>query len=195
MNLFSSDLLDLSSKKVSEAYFLAESKHYGQVRKFNGKPYITHPVAVAVLISQLSKDEEMVIASLLHDVIEDTDAEIDEITNRFDIRVSNIVSELTIDRKEKEKIGKRQYLVNKLNNLTSDALTIKLVDRLHNISDLNIESTTKGFAKWYWKETKYLLEHIDRTLNKEQIVLINLINALLDYIKVLYNFNYPVIAE
>lgn len=196
MKLFSARNLNLESEEISEALTFAESKHYGQVRKNTNDPYITHPVAVASMISQLREDDEdMVIAGLLHDVVEDTEVEMIEIIDRFNMRIADLVLELTIDNEEKKKIGKRKYLVNRLNKMSSDAFTIKLVDRLHNISDMNTDETPVGFAKWYWKETKYLLEHIDRNLNKEQLALIGLIEATLEYLKVIYGFNYPISAD
>ncbi len=195
MRLFSLDFLDLTPKLVSKAYAFAESNHYGQVRKHTEEPYITHPVAVAAVINQLRQDEDMIIASLLHDIVEDTEVELIEIVNKFNIRSADLVLELTSDKIEKKKMGKKKYLVEKINNMSSDALTIKLVDRLHNISDINVDIVPIGFAKWYWKETRYILEHIDRNLNKEQLALIGLIDSMLNYIKILYNFNYSVSAD
>jgi GTP pyrophosphokinase len=195
MKLFNINSIDLSSDFTLRAYEFAKSKHYGQVRKNTEEPFIVHPLAVASVIKQLRHDDNMIVASLLHDVIEDTDVELPEIIENFNDTVASLVLELTINNEEKKKIGKRKYLVCKMNNMSSDALTIKLVDRLHNISDLNMNMVPVGFAKWYWKETKYILEHIDRNLNKEQLALISLINSILDYVKVLYNFNYQISAD
>jgi len=73
--------------------------------------------------------------------------------------------------------------------MSSDAFTVKLVDRLHNVLFLEGDDATKDFIKWYWTETKYILEHLDRTnslINKTQLAIIHRIEAVLEFLEVRY---------
>src|SRR5690625_4043922 len=72
-----------------EAYLFAENAHEGMVRK-SGEPFITHPVAVAVILAAMQMDVEALLAGLLHDTVEDTDATFEQIESRFGrgVRVS-----------------------------------------------------------------------------------------------------------
>ena len=75
----------------------AEKAHMGQVRKYTGEPYIVHPSAVAELLRLNYKDttEEMYMAALLHDTVEDTEATHEEIEKFFGKEVSDLVRGLT----------------------------------------------------------------------------------------------------
>lgn len=84
----------LNEKRVREAYQLAEQAHAGQTR-MSGEPYITHPLAVAMLLTQYKADENSLIAALLHDVVEDTKYGKKEIEKRFGKMVSKMVEALT----------------------------------------------------------------------------------------------------
>ena len=63
--------------RYTEAKELAIQAHYGQVRRYTGEPYVNHPIAVADLIASITDDEDMIIAALLHDTVEDTEIGID----------------------------------------------------------------------------------------------------------------------
>ena len=73
-------------ERIEKAYKLAEKAHEGQVRA-SGDPYITHPVAVAKILVDLGMDAESIEASLLHDVVEDTDVTLDEIRKNYDLSI------------------------------------------------------------------------------------------------------------
>ena len=59
--------------KLLAAMDIAARAHEGQVRKYTGEPYLTHPFAVAGLVRSVTDDEDMVAAAILHDVVEDSD--------------------------------------------------------------------------------------------------------------------------
>src|SRR5690554_5506304 len=81
-------------KKIEEAYLYARYKHQGQMRR-SGEPYITHPVAVAIILANLGSGPNTLIAALLHDVVEDTDATFEETTRLFGEDVSIIIDGVT----------------------------------------------------------------------------------------------------
>ncbi|HLK56695.1 MAG TPA: bifunctional (p)ppGpp synthetase/guanosine-3',5'-bis(diphosphate) 3'-pyrophosphohydrolase [Chthonomonadaceae bacterium] len=79
---------------VQRAYVFAEEKHRSQLRKC-GLPYIVHPVEVTEILSELEMDEQTLAAGLLHDVVEDCEVTLDEITTRFGAEVAHLVDGVT----------------------------------------------------------------------------------------------------
>ncbi|MHA1797348.1 MAG: HD domain-containing protein [Candidatus Helarchaeota archaeon] len=151
----------------------ARKKHQGQFRKNHDIPYIAHPIGVANILKNLNVEDDLIKVAYLHDVLEDTEASYEEIKTNFGERIANLVLELTNDPVEISKLGKTRYLINKINKMSSDALTIKLADRLNNVED--IEETDAKFRKYYVKQTHEILEHLERKLNKNQRILYELI--------------------
>lgn len=128
---------NFDKKLIKKAYdFMAEA-HEGQLR-YSGKPYISHPVWIAKVISQLNIGQEAVIAALLHDCVEDTKIEIDDIDREFGDEVALLVSGLTeVKTKTKGlKINQtnievfRKFFFSSVNDVR--VLIIRLVDKLHN---------------------------------------------------------------
>ena len=138
---------DLSSKfkddkeLLKKAYNFASDGHLNQKRA-SGEPYITHPLQVALYLSDLSMDLETIIAAILHDLIEDTDITYKNIKKEFGTDVANIVDGVT-------KLDKIQYNTNEeakaeairkmVIAMSKDirVLILKLADRLHNIQTIN----------------------------------------------------------
>lgn len=152
-------------KMVYEAIKYADRRHKGQKRKATGWPYITHPIAVAFLLARykVSKHmEELLVACIVHDVVEDSDATHAEISRRFGPLVASIVHELTNDPAEVRRVGKLAHQKTKVVGISSYGLVCKLVDRLHNITD---HPTDKMVA-----ETLELMSHLkkNRKLSKTQ---------------------------
>jgi len=79
---------DYDMKTIEQAYLLANEAHGSQVRK-SGEPYIVHPISVALILVELGMDSECIVTALLHDVVEDTDIELADITRRFGQDVAN----------------------------------------------------------------------------------------------------------
>ena len=158
---------------MEEIIAFAKQKHEGKFRRLSEVPYIFHPTRVAEILKAMNESDDIIKAAYLHDTVEDTDTTIEEISKKFGKKVANLVKELTSDRSAIKKIGKAPYLTNKMNNMSLEALTIKLADRLDNVSDLNASDIE--FTQKYLKETQYILEHLKRKLNKNQQQLYNLI--------------------
>lgn len=143
---------------VIDAYVYAEASHRGQKRKFTGKPYFTHVKAVSRILEMNQDDPEIVACGLLHDVIEDTPRTYEDIKKSFGRRIADIVQELTNDQEEIERMGgKTLYLANKIIRMSSDARTVKLADRFHNVLHLIEDDVEKGFMEKYYKETKFII--------------------------------------
>lgn len=84
--------------RIEEAMIFAIHAHEGQFRKFSNTPYILHPMEVASIASTMTDDEDIVIAGLLHDTVEDTDVTIQEIKEKFGKRVFQLVASETEDK-------------------------------------------------------------------------------------------------
>ena len=82
------------SERIKKAYDLARDAHKNQRRR-SGEPYIMHPVAVAQILYKLGMDNECIIGALLHDVVEDTDYCVGDLTNLFGDQLALIVGGVT----------------------------------------------------------------------------------------------------
>lgn len=160
---------------IDKAKEFATKCHAGQTRKFGGKPYIVHPAAVADLVEQHGGSPEMIAAAWLHDVVEDCGVSVRDLIAEFGTTVSGLVWELTSP-SDLDKSKKGQYLLDKMNTMSSDALTIKLCDRLNNTSDF--KTSPQGFVKKYAPETMFILDELEgggRPFNQHQLKIIDII--------------------
>lgn len=176
---------------VIKAYNYSKEKHKGQKRRFSGLDYFTHPKFVAKVVSDLTDNPELTAAALLHDVVEDTDATITEISTLFGSIISLMVSELTSDDKDELfKKSKAEYLATKMIDMVPGSLTIKLADRYHNVFFLEKDDVPVKFKKKYWSETKSILKILTkmRELNEVQQALVARIYAILKFIEIRYKW-------
>ncbi|WP_369359120.1 bifunctional (p)ppGpp synthetase/guanosine-3',5'-bis(diphosphate) 3'-pyrophosphohydrolase [Streptomyces sp. cg2] len=125
---------------LSKAYHRAESSHRGQLRK-SGEPYITHPLAVTLILAELGAETTTLTASLLHDTVEDTEVTLDQVRAEFGAEVCYLVDGVT--KLEKVDYGTaaepetfRKMLVATGNDVR--VMSIKLADRLHNMRTLGV---------------------------------------------------------
>lgn len=171
---------------VRDARTFAQDKHKGQTRK-DGTPYFSHPDRVAKFVAKNKQSKhlpELVSAAYLHDTIEDTDATINEVREKFGDLVASLVTDLTSDQQQKIEMGKTDYLTKKMLEMSDYALVVKLCDRLDNISDLK-NSENPEFVNKYVKETKSILERLKtREITKIQQRIINQIQKKLSNLKV-----------
>ena len=141
--------------ETTKALELSLEAHKGQTRK-SGEPYIVHPILVAAITAKISNDEMMVQAALLHDVVEDTDATIEDLEREFGYDVAHMVEGLTkiVEIRDEELIpsGSDERLINSALSFRKmliasikdvRVLVIKLCDRLHNMLTLDALSFEK----------------------------------------------------
>ncbi|CQR61339.1 RelA/SpoT family protein [Streptomyces leeuwenhoekii] len=131
---------DADLEPLRRAYLLAESSHRGQMRK-SGEPYITHPLAVTLILAELGAETTTLTASLLHDTVEDTEVTLDQVREQFGEEVRFLVDGVT--KLEKVDYGAaaepetfRKMLVATGNDVR--VMSIKLADRLHNMRTLGV---------------------------------------------------------
>lgn len=134
---------------IQRAYDTAEKWHKDQYR-YSGEPYITHPVAVAVILTQMGAGITTIAAGLLHDTLEDTDYTFEEITNDFGEEVATLVKGVTkLDRVSLGDVSEAETIRKMVIAMSKDirVLLIKLADRLHNARTWSAVPATKAARK------------------------------------------------
>ena len=125
----------------------AADRHSGQTRKdAKATPYIEHPVAVARLLIQVGdvSDRDVLVAALLHDVLEDTPTKAKELKVHFGERVTRIVQEVS-DNKRLPKIARKYLQVRGAPFISPEAKLVKLADKICNVRDI-LESPPMGWG-------------------------------------------------
>lgn len=179
------------TQRIERAIVRATVLHQSQKRKVSGVPYIVHPYSVAFLLAHYVDDEDVIIAGLLHDTLEDipeyTEAMLRE---EFGERVCAIVQEVTEDYTQAEKedhsirghnwrARKEKYLAN-LANDSEEALLVATADKIHNMRNALDEYALHGDVVWekfrrnvenvvwfYGQATLIISAHLDHPLVDE----------------------------
>lgn len=130
--------------KIKKAIYYAKKYHFGQMRD-SGEPYYSHPLAVAEMVIDFYFDENAIIASILHDLIEDTNASVEDISSIFGYRVAEIVERLTRFNlpNSNSKISSEQLIMQAYILNDSVVVLIKLLDRLHNLQSIHVKTKAK----------------------------------------------------
>ena len=134
-------------EKIKKAYEVANSAHNGQLRQ-SGEPYISHPVSVAVILIDLGMDSDCICAALLHDVVEDTEVTLSELSRIFGDDVAVMVNGVTklgqvplVTKEEQQAENIRKMLL--AMNEDVRVIIIKLADRLHNMRTLDFKADNR----------------------------------------------------
>ena len=137
------------SDRINDALDFATKAHIEQFRK-SGEPYIIHPILVASIVANITEDESMVMAALLHDVVEDTPVTIEEVKERYgddvahlvggltkidSLRDQNLVSSASDEKLIVSALSFRKMLLASIEDVR--VLVVKLCDRLHNMLTLD----------------------------------------------------------
>ena len=142
------DYLDIQQvNQVRRAYFYAEQAHDGQRRK-SGEPYVTHPLAVASILSEMNMDHQSLMAAMLHDVIEDTQIDKADLSDQFGDTITSIVdgvSKLTHLHFETKAEAQAENFQKMVMAMAEDirVILVKLGDRLHNMRTLGVMPPAK----------------------------------------------------
>ena len=132
---------------VKKAYEYADTLHKGQMRQ-SGEPYISHPLNVAYILTDMHADKDTVCAGLLHDTLEDTNITKEDIAHDFNQNIANLVdgvtklSKMNFSTKQDQNYANTRKIIT---GITEDVriIIIKLADRLHNMRTLEFKSEFK----------------------------------------------------
>jgi GTP pyrophosphokinase len=140
------------TRRFEQALSFATRKHAGQIRKGTSTPYISHLLAVASLVLEAGGDEDLAIAALLHDVVEDCGGApmLKEIRRRFGKRVAHVVESCTdafTIPKPPWRERKEQYLQH-LRTADADTRLVSAADKLHNARAILTDYRALGEPLW-----------------------------------------------
>jgi (p)ppGpp synthase/HD superfamily hydrolase len=140
----STDCPAAMTSTLERALRLAAVAHRDQVRKGSGVPYLVHPMAVALILDRAGFDEEVVVAGLFHDLIEDTDVSLDQVREQFGDRVAETVAHCSEDKTDASG-AKRPWVDRKRDHLAAmadapeAARAVALADKLHNLTSIQLD--------------------------------------------------------
>jgi GTP diphosphokinase / guanosine-3',5'-bis(diphosphate) 3'-diphosphatase len=136
---------------ITRAFRYAAEAHEGQQRQ-SGEPFIMHPAGVAKICAQLRLDEQTLAAALLHDVVEDTDADLDDVRHEFGDEIARLVDGVTKltrvqfqSREQAEAENYRKMVVAMSEDVR--VILVKLTDRLHNLRTIEYLGKQKQIQK------------------------------------------------
>ena len=127
---------------INKAIYFAKKYHDGQLRK-SGEPFYSHPLEVAYMVSDYLPKTNVIVASILHDVVEDTEVTVSMIVDNFSWRIAEMVDRLTRDRPDGIKLSVATILNSSYQAKDKEVMLIKLFDRLHNIQTLGVKTPEK----------------------------------------------------
>jgi (p)ppGpp synthase/HD superfamily hydrolase len=137
-------------QEVKKAIYYAKKYHADQKRK-SGEPYYTHPLEVAYMVSDYNFKTDVIVTSILHDVVEDTEMTAGMVLDLFGRRVEEMVDRLTRDRPDGSKLSVEEILKNAFKTQDKEVILIKVIDRLHNI--MTLEFVLKSKQEKMFSET------------------------------------------
>ncbi len=127
---------------IEKAISFAKKYHDGQMRQ-TGDPFYSHPLEVAYMVSDYLPKTNVIVASILHDVVEDTEVTVSMIVDNFSWRIAEMVDRLTRDRPDGIKLSVATILNSSYQAKDKEVMLIKLFDRLHNIQTLGVKTPEK----------------------------------------------------
>jgi guanosine-3',5'-bis(diphosphate) 3'-pyrophosphohydrolase len=173
---------------ILEAAQFARKAHRGQVRKYTGVEYISHPARVAGRVAvHIDATEEMVAAAFLHDTIEDTGVTIQGLEDRFGEIVTNMVIDLTDPTcpaigptfKDVPRAQRKTIMRHSIAAGENESKIIKMYDRIDNLREMPMDPPN-SYIRMYLEESRLLAEAIgsvDLALKEELLELCRLTSA------------------
>ena len=165
---------------INKAIYFAKKYHDGQLRK-SGEPFYSHPLEVAYMISDYNLKADVIAASILHDIVEDTAVTLNMILETFGQRVAEMVNRLTRDRPDGTKLSVKEIIRMAYKNGDKEVLLIKIFDRLHNLQNIHFLTADKQIkvAKETLNTVLLAATYLE-DINIEFIIG-NIVNKILDY--------------
>jgi (p)ppGpp synthase/HD superfamily hydrolase len=126
------------SPLTRDALAFADDHHAGQTRDIDAIPFVTHPVEVACLLHEAGYPDEVVAAGVLHDVLEDTDAERLELEERFGDHVAGLVAVVSEDASIEDDTERKAALRRQVAAADEDALAVFAADKVSKARELRV---------------------------------------------------------
>jgi (p)ppGpp synthase/HD superfamily hydrolase len=133
---------------INNALEIASRAHELQYRKGTNIPYITHPVAVGMILLYEGYREEVVAAGILHDTVEDTDITLEDLKREFGSDIANIVEGCSEPDKSLSWEERKHHTIEFLKTASEDIKAVACADKLHNIRTIIDDHVKEGEAVW-----------------------------------------------
>jgi (p)ppGpp synthase/HD superfamily hydrolase len=137
---------------IDSAIELAVRAHQNQVRKGTDIPYITHPLAVGVLLAKAGCPDEVICAGILHDTVEDTSITLDILHDAFGEKVAAIVEGASEPDKSLPWEDRKRHTIESLKTASLEVRLVACADKLHNIRTIAAEY--EGIGEHIWERFK-----------------------------------------
>jgi (p)ppGpp synthase/HD superfamily hydrolase len=148
------------SPLTRHALLFANARHAGQTRDLDDLPFVTHPVEVACLLHEAGYSDEVVAAGVLHDVLEDTDAERAELEARFGRRVADLVEAVSDDPSIEDVAERKAALRRQVADAGECAAVVFAADKVSKARELRLRMSRGRFARG----DKGKMSHYDASL-------------------------------
>ena len=140
-------------ERIERAMIFAAEAHDGQKRKGKNRSYVLHLMEAAVTVSMMTDDEDVIIAALLHDTLEDTNTTAGQILERFGERVAALVGAESEDKREDRPRGetwriRKEEALQTLKAAPREAKLVALGDKLSNVREMARDHKRIGEAVW-----------------------------------------------
>jgi (p)ppGpp synthase/HD superfamily hydrolase len=135
------------SPLTRDALAFADQRHAGQTRSVDDLPFVTHPVEVASLLYEAGYQDEVVAAGVLHDVLEDTDAERSDLQSRFGSRVAELVDAVTEDASIEDDGERRAALRRQVAAAGECAAVVFAADKVSKARELRVRVSRGRFLR------------------------------------------------
>ena len=133
---------------VDQATQYIARKHEGQYRRGLNVPYSTHLFGVARILKAANYEDDIVVAGLLHDVLEDTDATEEEVGELFGDNILTLVKAVSEPDKSLNWEQRKQHMINQIKYLNEGALAIFLAEKIQNVRAIKYELSQLGESTW-----------------------------------------------
>lgn len=176
------------SYRIEQAIRAASILHKDQLRKGSAPiPYITHLMAVTMIVSDYTEDEDTVIAALLHDTLEDTDYTLEELQEDFGGEVRDLVETLTepqdTEKKKLQWVDRKRAYIKQLKKGSENARIIAAADKLHNM---------RTIVEEYFDEHDRFVADFGKDVESRALVYQDMSNLLNTHLKndIIHEFNH-----
>jgi hypothetical protein len=140
--------VDENISVINKAIIFATKAHDGQYRKGTEIPYIVHPYAVAMILMKAGCNEELIVAGLLHDIIEDTTLKFEDIEREFGVKVAEIVVGCSEPDKSLSWKERKEHTLHYLKTAPEEIRLVACADKLHNVRSIRMDLETIGNIVW-----------------------------------------------
>lgn len=133
---------------INKAIEFALNAHQGQVRKGTEIPYVTHPLALGIILAKVGCPDDVIVAGILHDVLEDTPVTLDDLKEAFGTTVANIVEGASEPDKSLPWEERKKHTLEFLGSASQEVRLVALADKLDNIEAMAADYERLGEALW-----------------------------------------------